>query len=175
MSTLRLKSHTDILPASAQGALTQMRSLGGSIGLAIAVIIFNMRIRTSEALGESLSVTQRTALFKSPLAIKSLSPQQQALVSEMYAKAFSEQMRVATYVIAVAFIVSLLTLERNPPHPSSAAAVSAPMFQEAARVTDGDLESSVHEKENVDLRTMSASSERGCSPVNVESKIVEHI
>lgn len=97
--------------AATQGALTQMRSLGGSIGLAIAVIIFNSRIRSSSLLRQALLPQQTAALYKSPLAIETLSPPQQALVAATYAEAFAQQMRVAAYVSAVGFLLSLCTFE----------------------------------------------------------------
>ena len=89
-----------------------MRSLGGSIGLAIAVIIFNSRIRNSGPLKQALASAQTAALYKSPLAIESFSPPQQALVAGVYAEAFAQEMRVATYVAAFGLLLSLCTFDR---------------------------------------------------------------
>ena len=100
--------------AVAQGALTQMRTLGGSIGLASGVIIFNQRIKASTALTETLSGSQLASLYKSPLSIARLTPQQQALVATVYADAFTRQMVVATGISAAAFIVSYFVWTRNP-------------------------------------------------------------
>jgi len=100
--------------AATQGALTQMRSFGGSIGLAIGVIIFNTKIRSSVTQKEALQPQQIAALFKSPLAIESFSRPQQALVSGVYAEAFAQQMRVATYISALGLLLSLCTFEYNP-------------------------------------------------------------
>jgi hypothetical protein len=101
--------------AVTQGALAQLRSLGGSIGLAIAVIIFNSRTRASAALTASLTPAQISSLYKSPIVVETFLPQQQVLVAEVFARAFTEQMRVAAYVSAVCLVVSLMTWERVPP------------------------------------------------------------
>lgn len=111
--------------AATQGALTQMRSLGGSIGLAIAVIIFNSRIRSSVPLQQALLPEQTAALLKSPLAIESFSPTQQALIAGTYAEAFAQQMRVATYVSGVGFLLSLCTFEQNPFRAARSPAIEA--------------------------------------------------
>ena len=103
--------------AVTQGALTQMRSLGGSIGLAIGVIVFNSQIRASKGLAVALNPEEMAAVLKSPLAIAQLTPQQQGLVSRAYATAFTEEMRVATYIAAACFVASLLTLQRHLPQP----------------------------------------------------------
>ena len=80
--------------AVTQGALTQTRSLGGSIGLAISVIVFNSQIRHSKALASALTPEQMVALLRSPLHIASFSLQEQQLVSKVFAKAFTQEMEV---------------------------------------------------------------------------------
>lgn len=106
--------------AATQGALIQVRSLGGSIGLAIAVIVLNAEIRSSATLNDELSSEQLDALYRSPLLIETFSVAQQTLVARIHAHAFVQQMRVATYIIAAGFVVSLLTLERKPVQPAIA-------------------------------------------------------
>lgn len=96
-----------------------MRTLGGSIGLAVAVIVFNSRARSSSTLATALSPSQQSSLFRSPLIIETFTPEQQELVAEAFAEAFTDQMKVATYISAACFIVSLLTLQKNPPPPRS--------------------------------------------------------
>ncbi|CAK4013795.1 Major facilitator superfamily domain, general substrate transporter [Lecanosticta acicola] len=98
--------------AVTQGALAQMRTLGGSIGLAIAVIVFNAGVRASSAINEVLSPAQLNSLFRSPLAIATFTPPQQQLVAEAFAHAFTQQMRIATYIAAAGFIASLFALPR---------------------------------------------------------------
>lgn len=101
--------HLTSLAAVTQGALTQMRSLGGSLGLAACVIVFNKKIRASESLVNELDPSQMSALLKSPLVISSFSPEQQALVAKVYAKAFTQEMKVATYIAAACFVFACLT------------------------------------------------------------------
>lgn len=103
------------IAAVTQGALTQMRTLGGSIGLAAGVIVFNKRIRGSSALNKVLAAPQLRAIYKSPLVLEQLSPRQQQLVAKVYADAFTQEMQLALYIAAALFAVSLLTLQRNPP------------------------------------------------------------
>lgn len=92
-----------------------MRSLGGSIGLAVGVIVFNSKVRNSSPLSQALTVDEMVALLKSPLTIATFTPQQQVLVSEVFADAFTQEMKVATYIAAASLLVSLLTWQRNPP------------------------------------------------------------
>ena len=92
-----------------------MRSLGGSIGLAIGVIVFNSQIRSSTELAHTLTPTEMSALFKSPLTIAELTRTQQAMVARAYAEAFTKEMRAATYIAAACFVASLFTWQRHPP------------------------------------------------------------
>lgn len=94
-----------------------MRSLGGSIGLAIGVIVFNSQIRASLELRNVLTPEEMAAILKSPLLIAQMTPEQQVMVSRAYATAFTQEMRVATYIAAACFIVSLLTFQKHPPQP----------------------------------------------------------
>jgi hypothetical protein len=92
-----------------------MRSLGGSVGLSVGVIVFNAQIKRSDELAAVLSPDQMSALLKSPLEIAQLEPGQQKMVSEVFAKAFTQEMRVATYIATACFAASLLTIQRNRP------------------------------------------------------------
>jgi len=104
-----------VVAAVTQGALTQVRSLGGSIGLAVCVIVFNRYIRASTILARELKPDQIAALFKSPLILSTFPPHQQELVAGVYASAFTEEMRVATYIAAACLPVSLCTWQRHIP------------------------------------------------------------
>jgi hypothetical protein len=95
-----------------------MRSLGGSISLAIGVIVFNSTIRSSRDLVNALSPEEMVAVLRSPLAIAQLTHVQQAMVAQAYATAFTQEMRVATYIAAACLVVSLLTWQRHPPQPN---------------------------------------------------------
>ena len=128
-----------------------MRSFGGSIGLAIAVIILNSRIRSSVPLEEALLPQQAAALYKSPLAIESFSPPLQALVATTYAEAFAQQMRVAAYVSALGFLLSLCTFEQNPfraqGRPSGVRCTAPPGAPGAHGLPNGEAsQSSIAEK-----------------------------
>lgn len=98
-----------------QGALTQMRTLGGSVGLSISTIVFNEGIRGSAKLRNTLTSSEFSGILKSPLGIENLSERQQTVVGHVYSDAFTAEMRVALYVAAFSFLVSLLTLQKNPP------------------------------------------------------------
>lgn len=87
-----------------------MRTLGGSIGLAIAVIVFNSGVRHSTAISRAISSAQLRTLFQSPLVIETFPPAQQRLVATAFAQAFTEQMRIATYIAAAGLAVSLFTV-----------------------------------------------------------------
>lgn len=101
--------------AATQGALTQMRTLGGSIGLSAATIVFNEAIRSSRRLHRTVPQDKLDAIYKSPLVLETLNQQQINVVSKVYADAFTSEMKMATYIAAASFLVSLLTLQKNPP------------------------------------------------------------
>jgi hypothetical protein len=92
-----------------------MRTLGGSIGLAAGVIVFNLNIRSSTVLTKILTSSQLAAIYKSPIALEQLPEGEQQLVAKTYSSAFTSEMRVATYMAAVCLVASLLTLQRNAP------------------------------------------------------------
>ena len=98
--------------ATLQGALGQARILGGTIGLSVATIIFNHNIATD--LPGILSPTQLTNLQQSITTIFDLEPQQQVKVAEAFADSFNKQMRFCMYLSAVAVVVALFTLQKNP-------------------------------------------------------------
>ena len=97
------------------GCLTQMRSLGGSIGLAISTIVFNRFVRGSQGLADMLSAEELRELYRSPLVMSTWDAEVQAEVGYVYSEAFRGQMRVAMYVAAVALVVSCGCVERKPP------------------------------------------------------------
>lgn len=116
---------------SLQGSLTQMRTLGGSVGLAAGVIVFNQKIRSSPALNNALTSAQLSTIFRSPLAVEQLSQRERQIVSRIYAEAFSSEMRVATYMAAACFACSLLTWQRNPPFKGPPGSGKPPADKEA--------------------------------------------
>ncbi|KAL8653431.1 MAG: hypothetical protein Q9226_003849 [Calogaya cf. arnoldii] len=99
--------------AAAQGALSQARILGGSIGLAMATIVLNNKI--GDNLAGVMPPVGIEAIQQSVNAVAALSPANQGLVAKAYSDAFNEQMRICTYLSAAAFVTSLATYQKNPP------------------------------------------------------------
>ncbi|KAJ4413473.1 hypothetical protein N0V85_003549 [Neurospora sp. IMI 360204] len=131
--------HGDL--AAAQGAVAQVRVLGGSLGLGICTIIFNDILQRS--LGPATEAgrfptTVLDQLHRSPLAVFMLSPEQQALVKTVYSDAFRFQMLLMVAVAAVAVLASLGTYRSKPP-----AVVDTMIHHKelAARPSDTELES----------------------------------
>ncbi|KAL8684318.1 MAG: hypothetical protein Q9224_006442 [Gallowayella concinna] len=99
--------------AAAQGALSQARILGGSIGLAMATVVLNNRI--SDNLAGVVDPLGIKSIQQSVNSIVALSPTNQALVSRAYSDAFNEQMRICAYLSAAGFLISLATYQKTPP------------------------------------------------------------
>lgn len=78
--------------AVAMGAITQIRALGGVIGLAIVTNVLNSYIKSQ--LSISLSKEQMALLLQSTAYIPTFPPELQALVKDVYARAFNLQMKV---------------------------------------------------------------------------------
>ena len=98
--------------AAAQGALSQARILGGSIGLSMATIILDNKVRNG--LARILDPARVKSLEQSLKNISTLTTDDQALVAQMYKDAFNEQMRICTYLSAVALVAALATYLKNP-------------------------------------------------------------
>lgn len=98
--------------AAAQGALSQARVLGGSIGLSMATIVLNNKL--SQQLRGVLDPAKLKALEQSLNTIGSLSPANQARVGQVYTDSFNEQMRICTYLSIFTLLAALATYERNP-------------------------------------------------------------
>ncbi|EAA36192.2 MFS general substrate transporter [Neurospora crassa] len=131
--------HGDL--AAAQGAVAQVRVLGGSLGLSICTIIFNDILQTS--LGPATEAGRFPAtvldqLHRSPLAVFMLPPEQQVLVKKVYSDAFRYQMLLMMAVVAVAVLASLGTYRSKPP-----AVVDSMIHHKAlaTRPSDTELES----------------------------------
>ncbi|KAL9566443.1 hypothetical protein ACKAV7_009358 [Fusarium commune] len=98
--------------ASAQGAVAQARVLGGCIGLAVCTVIFNSHV--NEYLQDHLTSAQLAGLHRSPLTSLQLPGHLRDFVSDVYAGAFAEEIKVMMLVCAVMVALSLFSLERNP-------------------------------------------------------------
>ncbi|KAK3501282.1 hypothetical protein B0T13DRAFT_488431 [Neurospora crassa] len=131
--------HGDL--AAAQGAVAQVRVLGGSLGLSICTIIFNDILQTSlgpATEADRFPATVLDQLHRSPLAVFMLPPEQQVLVKKVYSDAFRYQMLLMMAVVAVAVLASLGTYRSKPP-----AVVDSMIHHKAlaARPSDTELES----------------------------------
>ena len=116
--------------AVAQGAISQARVLGGSIGLAIATIVLNNKL--SERLSAILSSEHITQLQRSFSTIHSLEPQHQAIVGMVYSEAFKQQMQICAFVSVGCLAAALATFSRNPPE------ITAPRSNQEACQWDAD-------------------------------------
>ncbi|KAI9686908.1 MAG: hypothetical protein M1822_002661 [Bathelium mastoideum] len=131
--------------ALALGVVNQARILGGTIGLAISTIIFNIRIGTE--LKGILSPAQITALRQTLNSIPDFSLSQQAAISHAFALSFNSQLRVCMYVAAVCWVVSACTwsakatplLKRKEMHD---AAIENPDSEEVRKALKEELGSS---------------------------------
>lgn len=98
--------------AIAQGAIAQARVLGGSIGLSICTVIFNIHV--NRYLEGHLTEAQLESLHRSPLSGLQLPIDQRDLVKTVYAGAYAEEIKILTCICSVMVITALFTLERHP-------------------------------------------------------------
>ncbi|KAM7213961.1 Major facilitator superfamily domain containing protein [Rhypophila decipiens] len=101
--------------AVAMGSVTQIRVLGGTIGLAICSTLLNNQI-TAET-SRFLTPSQVGALLQSFQSIEHLPPGVQNEVRNVYGAAYGEQMRVMLYFSVVAMVSLVLLAERRPRRP----------------------------------------------------------
>ena len=99
--------------AAAQGALSQARILGGSIGLSVATMLLNNKLKSG--LAGVLDAVGIRSLQQSLSNISRLSPANQGLVAQLYTDAFNDQMRICTYCSAAALLAAIATYQKNPP------------------------------------------------------------
>ncbi|KAL8777103.1 MAG: hypothetical protein Q9194_002749 [Teloschistes cf. exilis] len=94
------------------GAITQVRVLGGVIGIAIAQVVVSSTIRSD--LASILNPTQLDSLLQSTASIAALSPGQAADVRRVYGHAFNLQTRMVMYFAIASLVVCLLGFRRHP-------------------------------------------------------------
>jgi hypothetical protein len=78
--------------AVAMGAIAQMRTMGGCIGLAIVTAVHNSYLRSH--LGQFLGSSTVEALLKSTQAISTLAVSTQAMVRGVEAASYNLQMKI---------------------------------------------------------------------------------
>lgn len=98
--------------AVAMGAITQIRVLGGTIGLAVCTAILNKHVRHSLSL--VLPPQQISGILQSASSISNLDVTAEKAVRRVFAEGYNQQMRIMTYFSTVVFFVSLLAWERRP-------------------------------------------------------------
>ncbi|KAH7157524.1 major facilitator superfamily domain-containing protein, partial [Dactylonectria estremocensis] len=98
--------------ASAQGAVSQARVLGGCIGLSVCTVIFNAHV--NEYLGDHLTPEQLQDLHRSPASSVHLPLDLQDLIRHVYAGAFEEEIKIMMIVCAAMVAIAIFTLERHP-------------------------------------------------------------
>lgn len=99
--------------ASAQGLTSQMRILGGNIGLSLATIILNAHL--SSDLAGILTPLQISNLRQSLNAVETLTPGQIAAVAASFANAFRSQMQACMGVAGGCLVVALFAWQKHPP------------------------------------------------------------
>jgi len=94
------------------GAATQIRVLGGTIGLAICSALLSNHVARHTS--EFLDTAQQAALLQSSQNIRGLPSELQVRIRQVYAVGYSQQMRVMLY-FCIASLVSLALLAEWPP------------------------------------------------------------
>jgi hypothetical protein len=94
------------------GAVTQVRVLGGTIGLAISTVVLNSYVKT--ALLAELSIQEVAAISQSLSALGSLSEAQQLFVRRVFAAGYNRQTRITAVFSGMVVLTALLMWERKP-------------------------------------------------------------
>lgn len=94
------------------GAITQIRVLGGVIGIAIAQAILSNHIKSS--LREVLGPQQLDALLHSTDELKNMTASQVRATRETYGQGFKLQTRAMLYIAIASFVISVASFKKNP-------------------------------------------------------------
>lgn len=94
------------------GAITQVRVLGGVIGIAICQAVLSSHVKNE--LVDVLDPNQLAALLRSAIEIAILNPVQITATREAYGRGFNIQTRIMMYFAAASFIISLASFKRHP-------------------------------------------------------------
>ncbi|KAK4224901.1 major facilitator superfamily transporter [Podospora fimiseda] len=98
--------------AVTMGSVTQIRVLGGTIGLAVCSAILSSHVASKTT--NLLTTAQQEALLKSFQTIHFLSPELQAKIRQIYGEGYNQQMRSMLYFSLAAVVSLVLLAERNP-------------------------------------------------------------
>jgi hypothetical protein len=94
------------------GAVTQVRVLGGTIGLAISTVVLNSYVKS--ALREQLSADEIKAISQSLSEIGELTEEQRNFVRRTFAQGYNRQTRITLVFSAVVVLSCGLMVERRP-------------------------------------------------------------
>lgn len=94
-----------------------MRVFGGSIGVAISIIVLVTKIQDS--LQGSLTPDQLAAFYRSPLTLLTFGPEEQLRARAAFIDAFRIDMYICVGVSVASLLVSLFTYQRHPPSVKS--------------------------------------------------------
>lgn len=114
MSTLMILAPLAVKEADlavTMGAITQIRILGGTIGLAISSTILNNHTRSK--LKSLISTSELLNISNSLSAIDALTSAQQAAVRTAFAEGYNKQMQVMIAFSGVGLLTCLLILEKK--------------------------------------------------------------
>ena len=94
------------------GAITQIRVLGGVIGIAICQAILSSHVKNE--LVDVLNPNQLAALLRSATEMAVLNPVQRTATREAYGRGFNLQTRIMMYFAAASFVISIASFKRHP-------------------------------------------------------------
>ncbi|KAG5958078.1 hypothetical protein E4U58_005521 [Claviceps cyperi] len=118
--------------APAQGAVAQARVLGGCVGLSLCTILFNLH--ATQNLSGHLTDAELGMIHRSPLLGLQLPTKLRELVRTVYIEAFGLEIKVIAIACAVMVVISLFTLEKQPP---SIERLTAPLKDESSSYRRG--------------------------------------
>lgn len=99
------------------GLLTQIRVLGGLVGVAVAKALFTYRVQ--EELSKILAPDKLEAILQMPGIINTFTPAEAAFTRECYAQAFNLQTKMALGFTAAGLLACVAGWQRNPKGPGS--------------------------------------------------------
>lgn len=126
--------HNDL--AIANGAMAQVRVLGGCIGISVCTVVFNANFNA--VLSHLLSPQQLEELHRSPTAAVQWPDNIREAVRDVYSTAYSDELKIMLYVAALMPVAAALTFERIPMPVHKAAAVAKERFEKNRG--DSDIE-----------------------------------
>ncbi|KAG6304409.1 hypothetical protein E4U45_001580 [Claviceps purpurea] len=118
--------------APAQGAVAQARVLGGCVGLSLCTILFNLH--ATQNLSGHLTDAELGMIHRSPLLGLQLPTKLRELVRTVYIDAFGLEIKVIAISCAIMVVISLFTLEKQPP---SIELLTAPLKDESSSYRRG--------------------------------------